>query len=464
MNRQSGLINAMRTNDTLTANGAVTNSTSLNPNLDLFFIAGACRNESVANIEAMLQSAYVTDRVLTLKTIFWAGDIRKGAGERRFFQIALEFLNKYYPKDLVAYLDKVPEFSRWDVLFEIDNPAILDYIAMQFRMGTNGLLFKWLPRKKQYDNFAAKLRAKTGLTPKQYRKYLVENTKVVEQQMCANQWGKINFEHVPSVASHNYIKAFYKHCNDRFTKFIEQVNKGEKKMNASAIFPHQILDKAINGYSATCLTNADIAQWNSLPNYMTKPNSILPICDVSGSMSGTPMAISVALGLYISERNQGIFKDAFMTFSSNPVLEYLKGDIKQRISQMKRANWQMSTDIQASFKLILQSAQRSNLPQDEFPETVLIISDMEFDSCGGRYTNMQAIQQMFVGTGYECPNLVFWNVNGRAGNMPVTVNDKGVACVSGASPVVLKSVLTNEISPVKIMLSTIATERYSFIK
>ena len=489
MNR---LLEAMTEKDTYTANGAVTNSTSHNACLDLFFLAGACRNESEQNIINKLVCAYEEDRVKCLKIIFWAGDIRQGAGERRFFKLALKWLNEFHQEDLVKYLSYVPEFSRWDVLFDlVDNDKVLDYICENIK--TNGLLCKWLPRKSStvdkkktvngdtttivrkkrflYNGLAGKIQKKLGLSAKDYRKLLVENTKVVEQKMCAKDWQNINYEHVPSVAMNKYNKAWYRNDGERFTAYLESVKSGEKKINASAIFPHDIIKNALYGNAFYYgdfgkLNEAQITQWNNLPNWLEgKVNSIIPVCDVSGSMNGLPICISVALGLYISERNEGDFKDAFITFSERPQLQYLKGDINERIHQLIKSEWDMNTDFEAVFDLILDKAVYNRLSQDDIPKTILAISDMEFDRATSHTeTNFNTIKAKFERYGYKLPQIVFWNVNGRVGNLPVTMRDENVALVSGASPSIIRAVLTDNINPIKIMDNTIETERYNFIQ
>lgn len=461
-------VEAMRTEDAVTYNGAVTHSTSSNACLDLFFLAGACRKESDAKIISKLSAAYAEDRVKCLKIIFWAGDIRQGAGERRFFKLALNWLNANHEEDLLKYLDQVPEFSRWDVLFEINNEKVLDFICGKLKEDkVDGLLAKWLPRKNQYNNLAKKIQNKIGITPKTYRKLLVKNTQVVENKMCEKKWNEIYYPSVPSVAMNKYNKAWYRNDKERFEQYIEDVKNGKSKINASAIFPHDIIKKGLYIYGVTNpLNQAEITQWNNLPNYLEgKTNSIIPVCDVSGSMyfSGKlPITISIALGLYISERNEGPFKDAFITFSERPVMQYLKGDINARMQQLAVAEWGNNTNLTAVFNLILNKAIDNKLTQEDMPETILIISDMEFDSCGVM-TNMEYIKSKYDEYDLKMPQLVFWNVNGRSGNVPVKMNDKGVALVSGASPNILKAVLSNEIHPIKIMNSVIETNRYSFI-
>lgn len=456
-------VEVMQEKDTYTHNGALTNSTSHNACLDLFFLAGACRKESEQNIISKLSSAYVQDKIKCLKIIFWAGDIRQGAGERRFFKLALNWLNDNHKDDLEKYLTYIPEYSRWDVLFELDNDNVLAYICNE--MQNNGLLCKWLPRKKQYKNLAKKIQKTLGINAKQYRQMIVKNTKVVEQQMCKKQWSEIEYSHVPSVAMNKYNKAWYRNDEERFKAYIENVKQGKSKINASAIFPHDIIkNSTMNMWHRNPLNEAQIIQWNNLPNYLEgKANSIIPVCDVSGSMAGLPIAISIALGLYISERNEGVFKDAFITFSSRPQMQYLKGNINDRIQQLITSDWDMNTNFVAVFELILKKALENKLTQDDIPKTILAISDMEFDSANSGTTNYEHIKNIFKQNGYKLPNIVFWNVNGRVGNLPITMKNENVALISGASPSVIKAVLTDNINPIKIMDSVIETERYKFI-
>lgn len=488
----TSFLQAMTSNDAFTTNGAVTHSTSSNYNVDLFFLAGSCRNENEQNIENVLVKAYNQDRLKTLKTIFWAGDIRQGAGERRFFKLALNWLSKNHPDDIQNNLQWIPEFSRWDVVFELamTNEVLFSYMItclLDTNCATRGLLCKWLPRKvyatdkkktvvgnttsvtktkrKLYGGIAGKIISRLGITPKQYRKMLVEGSKTVEQKMCAKQWNEIEYSTVPSVAINKYNKAWYRNDGERFTSYIEQVKAGKSKINAAAIFPHDIIKAASRcGYYESVLNDAQVTQWENLPNWLEgKENSLLPVCDVSGSMTGTPMNVSLALGLYISERNTGAFKDAFITFSHNPQLQYLSGNVNERLSQLQQADWGYNTDLIKTFQVILERAINGNVPAEQMPKTILIISDMEFDNTDN-LTNYDRIKFAYETAGYQCPNIVFWNVNGRVGNVPVKYNNKGVALISGFSPAIMKAVISAEINPVSMMDTVIESERYSGIK
>lgn len=454
---------AISTFNALTDNGALTNSTSLNPLVDLFFLAGACRTESIENINAKLQQAYSYDNLLTLKLIFWAGDIRGGAGERRFFKIALSFLERNYPTVLAKLIGLVPFYNRWDSLFHLgDTSGILDLIKTALQ-NKDALCAKWMPRQgsKKYANVYEAYLKCFKIKPRAYRKMIVGLSKTVEQQMSSKQWDKIIYQHVPSCAMNKYRTAFYRNDLARFTSYIEQVTKGEKKINAAAIFPHDIYKALKRGHEVKAIE----AQWNALPNYMTSDERILPICDVSGSMcGGDPIAISVALGIYISERNKSIFKDGFITFSENPLLQYLTGTFSERVRQLEKSQWDMTTNLIAVFNLILTRSIEVALPALEMPTKLLIISDMEFNQATESKTNYELIKAMYAAHGYVMPQIVFWNVNGRVGNVPITVNDKGVALISGASPSILKSVLGGDLSALSVMTQTLNSERYKQIE
>lgn len=457
----SNLIDSMRGHNSLTDNGAVTHSTSLNMCLDLFFIAGASRNMSEQHIIMMFESAYAEDRNLAAKILFWARDARQGAGERRFFQVIMQHISKTYPDVFDQLMIYVPEFGYWKDVFRIEKPNDnnLNWLQHSLEESPNaGLLAKWFPRKGPW--FVA-MHKYLKMTPKEFRKYLVGKTKVVETDMCAKRWDKINYAKVPSIAMNTYRNAFFKHDQARMESYIQAVKEGKQKINASVIYPYQLYQ----AFNARQNEDAIEAQWNAMPNYMAgSTERILPVCDVSGSMTGLPMDVSVSLGLYISERNEGIFKDAFITFSERPEMQYLKGTVAQRMRQLDNASWGMNTDLQAVFRLLLNSAVRNNLPETEMPTKILIISDMEFDEATG-YTNYEAIRNEYNRHGYAMPQIVFWNVNGRMGNVPAQTKDGNVGLVSGFSPAILKSILKGQIySPTQLMMDTLMVDRYSKIR
>lgn len=465
-------IEAVNNQSERTTNGMEAFKTTGNVCVSLFFKIGASRGK---NIIPDFTAAYVDNPNYALRIAQWARDVRGGAGERQIFRDILLQLSKTDGDRCVAMMKKVPELGRWDdlLIFEKDSAAeavAFSMIADALEAG-NGLCAKWMPRKGET---AARLRSFLGWTPKFYRKRLVELTKVVEQQMCANDWENINFSHVPSVASARYKKAFGRH-SDAYKEYIAALVRGDKnvKVNASAVYPYDVLKGLVGSYHLN-YTKDQLehvnAQWNALPNYVGDAN-ILPLVDVSGSMccragaSGTTTCLDVAvsLGLYLADKNVGKFKDTFLTFSDNPQLLHLQGNILQKIDQMTKSNWQMSTNLHAALDKILKVAKDGNVPQEEMPAMLLILSDMQFNACT-RFDDsaMQMIERKYENAGYQVPKIVFWNLNARD-NVPVEFDKSGVAMVSGFSPSIVKSVLSGDMdnfTPEGIMLQTIMNPRY----
>jgi hypothetical protein len=466
----STFVEAIANQEARTANGMKARKSTANKVVDLFYNIGASRGKDI--VPAFV-GAYTEDRELALRIALWARDARGGAGERELFRSILKHLEKTDIDAAFALLRKIPELGRWDDIFAFTTPELKK--AAYTMLGDalraqNGLAAKWTPRKGEV---AREIREFFGMSPKQYRKSLVALTKVVETQMCANDWDNINFSHVPSVAASRYKKAFHRHT-EKFAEYVAALVKGDPtvKVNASAIYPYDVL-KGVN-YRSYDKTETDhiVAQWEALPNYVGSAN-ILPMVDVSGSMSCpagkntsvTCMDVAVSLGLYLADKNTGKFKDTFLTFSTKSELVTLKGNVVQKMAQMVKSDWDMSTNLHAAFNKILDVAVKNEVPQSEMPEMVLILSDMQFNQCVRQDDSaLEMIERKYVAAGYSVPQVVFWNLN-SSDNVPVKADKSGAALVSGFSPAIMKALLAadmNEFTPEGIMLKTVMSDRYSF--
>lgn len=460
-------LEALSTKNARTANGAITNSTSLNKCLDFFSIAGNPRE----NIESF-EAAFGEDPQLAMRILFWSRDCRGGAGARRNFITVMRKLQVERPTVFSKVFWFIPKFGYWKDVYHLKpTPEVIKFISeILVSENDHSLCAKYCPRKGEWFYHLRKI---LKMSPSEFRHFIVSRTQVVENFMCANEWNSIKYEEVPSVAGLRYKNTFIKHDGERYNQYIQSVLKGENKINSSVLYPNDIYHNYTHQSNSATSADAIKAMWNNLPNFMEGcKDRILPICDVSGSMTGTPMEVSVALGCYISERNEGPFKDAFITFSEEPELQILSGDIISRFNQLRRANWGMNTDLQAVFDLILRRVQETHMPQELMPTKLLIISDMQLDEACGHYwyknspelTNFEAIKAKYAAAGYEMPGIIFWNVRGDAGNVPVTMRDQNVGLVSGYSPSILKSVLQAKVlSPIELMLNTVNAGRYSVI-
>lgn len=462
-------------NDSLTArttNGMRAHATTSSAVLDLFGSIGSARGKDVSR---EFMAAMAENEELALRTLLWARDIRGGAGERQTFRNLLAKLEQLNPKLAGRLIHKVPELGRWDDLFvltDVDNRREAFAFIADALANDNGLAAKWMPRK---GPVAVELTRFMSLTPKQYRKLIVGLTQVVETQMCAKNWNEINFSHVPSVASARYQKAFGRNASEAYTRYIQELQKPQSerdpavKINASAVFPHDVVKSVASGNAAV----AD-AQWRALPNYVGDAR-VFPMVDVSGSMGSVrysapgrvqPIEVAVALGLYLSDKNTGPFKDLFLTFSANPEIVKVKGSLSEKIHQMSTSAWQMNTNLHAAFDRLLQVAVNGKAAQEDMPQMLLILSDMQFDACT-RYDDraLDMIARKYEQAGYNMPKIVFWNLNQGYGNVPIKFDSRGTAHVSGFSPAIMKSVLANDLedfTPYNVMLKTLMQDRYAY--
>jgi hypothetical protein len=472
------LVDALQTKNTVTENGMVTNSSSLNDCVNLFFQIGAMRGQDKTKLINTFVKAYEENALTAMKILFWARDVRGGAGERQIFKDIVKYLASSRTESMRKNLSLISEFGRWDDLLTfVSTPLETDALILisDALKNGNGLAAKWMPRpnvnNREKKRQANALRKFLKLTPGTYRKMLAGLSTTVEQLMCAKEFDKINYSHVPSKAMSDYMRAFGKRDGERFTSFIESVKKGDVKINAGAVYPYDIVKNLKHGSS-----NGADAQWNALPNYLENNNEqFLPVVDVSGSMdcpagdnpNVSCMDVAISLGLYISERNEGAFKDSFITFSDRPELQVLKGSLSERYRQLESSEWGMSTNIERVFTTILNSAVSNNVPQSEMPTMVLILSDMEFNigTRGNWDKSAQEIfESKFAEAGYKMPKIVYWNIQARNNNFPVQFNKEGVGLVSGFSPSLLTSVLSGkDLTPFSMMMEVISSERYSVV-
>ena len=472
----STFVEAVMNQEARTENGMKARKSTANAVVDLFYNAAASRGK---DIKPAFAAALAEDRELALRVAAWLRDARGGAGERQLFRDILVYLEKTDTEAAKALLAKVPELGRWDDLFVFKTKALKEAaytILGDALREKNGLAAKWSPRQ---GPIAAEIRTFFGMSPKFYRKSLVEMTKVVETNMCAKDWDSINFSHVPSVAASRYKKAFNRNT-ETYATYVAALVKGENpevKVNASVAFPYDVLKGRISNYGVTFnKTELDLieAQWNALPNYVGDAN-ILPLVDVSGSMTCTAgktgkltcLEVAVSLGLYLADKNKGAFKDTFLTFSAKPELLHLKGGINSKIDQMVKSKWDMNTDLNKAFAKILDVAVKGNVAQEDMPAMVLILSDMQFDACIKHDDSaIEMIARKYEAAGYTLPKVVFWNLNASYGNAPVKFDKSGTALVSGFSPAVVKPLLAGDLenfTPESVMLKTIMDDRYKVL-
>ncbi len=475
-------------NFTTTEKGAVALKSTNSALVDLFGEIGALRKRSENEIEAKFIKAFSEDRLLATKMAFYARDIRGGLGERRVFRIILKYLADIHPEIVVKNLQNIPFYGRWDDLYVLVGTPVekemWNFIKKQWQEDLRGmsegkpisLLGKWLKSVNTSSEESRKLGRLTtrhlGLTERQYRKELSQLRNyidVVERKMSSNRWNEIIYSSVPSRAMAIYRNAFMRHDPERFDEFIENVKQGQEKINSATLYPYDILERMTDGEFDLSYIKYDPvleAQWKALPNYVDGEYNVLVMADTSGSMVGRPMATSVGLAIYFAERNKGIWHNKFMTFSSEPSFVEIKGEtLYEKIKCVPEIV--DTTNLEAALRLILDTAIKHQLTQEDMPKSLVIISDMQFDPATGSrgdVTFYDTMKEMYNRAGYEIPNIVFWQVDSRRDSFQVTSEYKGVQLASGQSPSVFKSILnTIGKTPYEAMLEILNNPRYDYV-
>lgn len=480
-------------NMTYTENGAVTYASTMSDCLNLFSTIGVLRRAPDSEIKERFMRAYAENPDLAMKTVFYARDAREGLGERRVFRVIMEYVAERTPKSALKNMSYIAEYGRWDDVLALMGTrceaqmleCIKDRLKRDLDAAENGgsvsLLAKWLPSVnasgKKTVEMAKAVAAGLGLSEWEYRKLLskLRAAIVILENSLRRRDYSFDYSKQPSKAMLKYSKAFIRNDGARYGAYIEAVSEGKAAMHTGVLYPYEVIRPALgDGWMEYPVL--DEAQrraldvtWNALPDYTNGKNALV-VVDGSGSMyanDGMPALVAQSLGLYFAERNEGPFKNHFITFSANPRLVMVKGaDLYEKAIYCQSYNEVANTNIQKVFELVLETALEKGAAQEELPETLFIISDMEFDYCtvDASLTNFQYAKSLYEAHGYRLPVLVFWNVASRRMQVPVTMNEQGAVLVSGASPRVFQMALSDEIDPYKYMLSVLNTERYRIIE
>lgn len=491
-------------NVSITENGAVGYRTTGKELLDLNFAVASLRKMSDAEVAKRFMKAFCEDHVLAMKWLFYARDIRGGLGERRLFRVVLAELVKSNPEMVIPVINLIPEYGRFDdmwcllddneaanVIYHIvDNQLKIDWEAMAAKKPIS-ILAKWMPSinasSAKTKEYGKKLCKALKMTEREYRKALSKLRKyldVVEVKMSDKNWSEIKYEAVPSRANLIYNGAFLRNDEARRREYLGKLEKGEAKINASTLFPHDIVHKYMN----SSMWNARLkpkdtaieAMWKALPDTVKGCGNTIVVADGSGSMTCTvdnnsrvtALEVANALAVYFAERSSGDFKDKYITFSHNPqIVDFSKcKSLHDKLQTALMHNEVADTNIEKVFDLILTTAINGKMHQEDLPKNILIISDMEFNSCARcnygsvNKTLFNTIAQKYARAGYKMPRLVFWNVNSRTGTIPVKENELGVALVSGFSVNVAKMVMSGKTDPFECLLEAINSERYAPIE
>lgn len=443
---------------------------------------------------------------------FQARDIRGGKGERQLFYHMLYIMCGLRPADECrAMIKLIPEYGSWlDIIHllkrhaEQENKFLLKMIHEQLdddmkamaEKKSVSLLGKWLPREKSADKKIAYMIAGSKLDmPKaerdyrmtQYRKKITELNKylkTVEINMCGHTWSEIKPGSVPGLCLNKNKSAFLNQtiktkaqrsqspdritCAENFNTHMAAVARGEATVKGGdTVFPHNVTTKmAMASDEEIALLEA---QWSSIRAASAELKRCVVLSDVSGSMSGLPMDISIALGILISEVNCSAFKDHVMTFHTTPswINLSLCGSLKEKIETLQAAPWGGSTNFEGALDLILKKMVAVALPPEECPEDLLVLTDMGWDAASGGSFHLDQIKLKWSAAGYKVPRIIIWNLRAAFKDYHAKADTEGVVTVSGWSPSILKVLASGSLeinTPYKVMRTALDAERYNLVR
>lgn len=483
-------------NKTVTTNGENGYKSTLSGILDLSTEIGNSRFLNIDDLTDLMIEARDEDFLLYSKLIAYARDVRQGGGDKRLGRLGfVDIFDNININKIPFLVTLISEYGSYKdvvllLLAPVRNKDKKRVLAQHLNNildsdDTNeqvSLLAKYMPTETTKDEdmkFAYREFMKyVDITPKEYRK---RNTRIrkkldiVETKLTEKRYEDIDYSHVPSQANLKYRDAFFRNDGERYSDYLDRVDSGDEKINSSTLAPYQIVDKVRYDASPSLDT-----LWNNIPAPNNNGLEVLPVVDVSGSMTGLPMDVAISLGIFLSEHNEGQFKDHFITFSSEPKLKKVKGStIRNKVLNMQSSEWGMNTNLEKTFDLILKTAINNDLPQEELPESLLIISDMQFDEATGSYgfhsvptpddTFFEKMKHKFKQHGYKLPFLVFWNV-GYGNTKPVVKTTKNTILVSGFSQNIFNSICNLDLNdlenytPLKALLKILESDRYKAIE
>lgn len=499
----------------LTENGALGYKTTGKELVDFFFKVSSYRKAPASVICKEFVEMYNEDPENALRLLFYVRDVREGLGERRLFRVILSYIANKEVGGITINVNtlcqKIMELGRADdmlLLLDTDyKEEVLKFISATLKQDVSAmkleepisLMAKWLPSinttSKASVEVAKVICKGIGMSEKEYRKTLASLRKylnVVEVKMTGNEWGTIDYNSVTSKANLNYKNAFMRHDEERRSVYLSKLERGDSsvRINSKTVYPCDItskyrLDRNLKNYKDITLEE----MWKALPDKVKGNSNTLVVADGSGSMyrpvnsgsSVTAWDVASSLAIYFAERAKGEFKDTFITFSENPQLVQIKGDtLLNKLKIVHNHHEIANTNIEAVFDLILRTAVNSHMKQEDLPSNILILSDMEFDTCAvkgsvhqGTYSSysrnrigedttlFEELRHRYEEQGYQLPRLIFWNICSTSGAIPVRENKAGVALVSGFSPNVLDMVMSNELDPYKCITKILMNKRYN---
>ena len=477
-----------------TENGAVSNPTTGHTVLDYFSKSGAYRDRKQTDVDADLNRMWAESPRLTLSVMFYnrlitrrvsgryaTEKVQKGQGARDEFRKGLVWLARYHPTVLFANLWLIPVVGRWadlwhDDLIEVLQPRDAIFSLIKENMGYRSereLIAKYLPRPRSLsktftkshelrNRWVSDFRRFMGWTAAEYRKFKSspENqAHAFQRALCGRAYHNINFDRISGRA----LRTLVGHRGRDGKTTLERHKMTQRYMRWLELqpvapftgYPYELYRAAATGGRTAVQAMTYDRQFNGLvarakADRGCRREKVWCALDTSGSMA-RPLAqglraidVCVGLGLYFSALNDGAFANSVVMFDNTSRLLKLSGRFCQRVDQIRGSATAMgSTNFQSVIELMCQVRRtRPKIPTEDFPTTLLVVSDMQFNPVKGNVqTNYQAAVSKLRAVGLPRIKIIWWDVTGYGQDFPSTIADEGVTLMSGFDGAVLELLL-----------------------
>ena len=336
----------------------------------------------------------------------------------------------------------------------------------------------WRQAKMQYRHMITALR---------------KSLDIPEVNMCAKHWEEIKIGRITSLCMNRRMNALLNELKTPPTPEQEETGNRhpddpdrvalrkklmkhivEKGVSGKQLLPHELVENVLEKRLSSGTSALINAQWEKVvancfeqikarvselqeqgKDINIDLTNMVCMSDVSGSMAGLPMYVSIALGILISQIAPEAFRDIVMTFSGSPKWHKFNPGMSfvQRVNSLSGADWGGNTNFEAAMNLIIDIIKRNGLSPQQVPN-LLIVSDMQIDAARSDgwqgqdatpwATMYERIKGSFTAIGMPTPTIIFMNVRSGTVGFPTAADQEGTMLLSGWSPSVFKFLLSGE--------------------